>query len=157
MKRVMILSNIVLIASIIFTFPVFSQANNEEAISHIREQKVVYRRMAATYAELSLVYATSNYKDADFVGWETVPDPQNPVATLVTMKFSISGVNPDVLGSDVTQYETKKLEGAAPLLRITWHVNALLNPIKIKPYNFYAQDALKIYKGMVDIINKLAE
>jgi len=138
--------------------PLYSGTPLEKNIEYIRTTKFVYRGISATYAELSTTYAFA-YENPQFIGWEAAPDPDNPVATLVTMKFSISGVPADILNAPENEvsYSTKtKMKEAVPLLRITWRVNDLIS-LKITPYNFYAQDALTVYKDIVGGLHKLGE
>jgi len=132
--------------------------NNQKAIGYIQNAKFIYRDITATYSELSITYAFT-YENPEFVGWETSPDPNNPVATLVTIKFRVTGVLPDILNapeSEVSYLIKQKMKEAVPLLRITWRVNDLIN-LKITPYNFYAKDAIEIYKDIVGGLHKLEE
>jgi hypothetical protein len=132
--------------------------NNEKAINYIKNTKFIYRGIAATYSELSTTYAFT-YENPEFIGWETSPDSNNPMATLVTMKFRITGVRSEILNAPESEvsYSTKqKMKKAVPLLKITWRVNDLID-LKITPYNIYAKDALVIYKDISNGLHKLAE
>lgn len=125
--------------------------NDEKAIEYIKTSSFVYRNISATYMELSITYAFT-YENPKFIGWHTASDPDNPAATLVTMKFSISGASPDILNapeSKVSNNIKKKMKEAVPMLKITWRIIDLIQ-LRITPYNFYAEDALAVYKEMVD-------
>lgn len=132
--------------------------SNQKTMRYIQNTKFVYRGLSATYTKLSAMYAFT-YENPKFVGWETTPDPNNPVATLVTMKFSVTGVPSAILSapeSDVSSFIKKKRKEAVPLLIITWRVNDLIR-LKITAYNFHARHALSIYKDIVKGLHKLAE
>ena len=132
--------------------------SNQKAIRYIQNTKFAYRGISATYTELSAIYAFT-YENPKFVGWETTPDPNNPVATLVTMKFSVTGVPLDILSapeSEVSSSIKNKRKEAVPLLKITWRVNDLIG-LKITAYNFHARHALRIYKDIARGLHKLAE
>jgi hypothetical protein len=101
--------------------------------------------------EVSASYAIATYTGVEFTGWETQPDPKNPVATLVTIRFKTSGIN-----TKVVTHNRKKAQEAVPSLSITWRVNDLLG-VKITPYNSYAREAIRTYQSVSEAIHSLAE
>lgn len=130
----------------------------EKMIYYVSKTKYKYRNMEATYLELSTTYAFT-YLNPKFIGWKTERDPNNPVAVLVAMEFSISGVPADILNAPESSVPTtvkNKMKEAAPTLRIIWRVNDLMD-LKITPYNWYAEDAIVVYKDIVNGMHKLAE
>lgn len=127
-------------------------------IYYLANTQYIYKNMAATYVELSVVYSYC-YENAEFLGWDVVADPENPVAVLATAKFKTSGVPADILSAPdnkISPGTKEKMNQAVPLLLVTWRINDLID-LKITPYNFYAQDAIIVYKEMTDGIRKLAE
>lgn len=130
----------------------------EKMIYYVSGTKYRYRNMEATYLELSTTYAFT-YLNPKFIGWKTERDPDNPVAVLVIMEFSISGVPADILNapeSSVSATVKHKMNEAVPILRIIWRVNDLMG-LKITPYNWYAEDSITVYKDIVNGMHKLAE
>ena len=131
---------------------------DKKAVSYIQKTKYIYRNIQATYSELSTTYSFT-YEFPNFIGWETRRDPDNSIATLITMKFSVLGVPSEILNApsyEVSDYIKRKLSEAVPNLRITWRVNDLIG-LQITPYNFYAKDAIDSYTGLIDGIYKLAK
>ncbi|MCK4436973.1 hypothetical protein KAU86_03400 [bacterium] len=135
-----------------------SSDRESKIVYYLSNTKYVYSGMSATYVELSAIYSYC-YENPKFIGWEVLADPDNPVAVLATAKFKTTGVQADILNapeSEVSHSIKKKMREAVPLLSITWRVNDLIS-LKITPYNFYAKDAITIYKDIADGIRKLAE
>jgi len=132
---------------------------DEKAVYYIEKTKYSCRNVEATYLEMSVMYAVINFTDSKLLGWETEIDPQNPVATLVTMNFSVSGVQQailNVLNDESDIVKKNRLSVAVPNLRITWRVNDLMS-LKLSPYNWYAQDVLKVYQRTCDGLHELSE
>ncbi len=130
----------------------------DKAISYIETTKYIYRGASETYLRISIIYSFS-YENPEFIGWEITPDPDNPAATLVTMKFSTTGVSYLILTASSSQVNNsikEKMKKAVPLLRITWRINDLTG-LTITPYNFYAEDALTIYKDVINGLLKIAK
>lgn len=134
----------------------FSENLNNDAINYIKHTSYIYKGISATYEEISKQYPPSSFIGAEFVGYETRPDPKNPVATLVTLKYTTKGIDKDILKDpNVNIVTRKKINEAVPNLAITWRVNSLLS-LKISPYNFYASDAIQVHKEMIDGIVKIS-
>jgi len=151
MKRIIILIlslGIVLISNYSFA------KTDDEAIGYIKNHQISYAGVNATYIEVSTAFAVSHFNGIKFIGWETKPDPKNPVATLVSMKFSTVSEKVDL---HIKNSNKKlKMKEAIPLLIITWRVNSLMG-VKITPYNYYAKESLEVYKGMVETIHELSK
>jgi hypothetical protein len=137
--------------SVLFFAPLLFADTNNQAIDYIKKTPYTHGGISATYVEVSAAYAIASYMGVEFVGWETQPDPKNPVATLVTIRFRTSGIN-----TTVVTRNRKVAQQAVPSLPITWRVNDLLG-VKITPYNSYAVEAIRTYQGVVGAIHSLAE
>jgi hypothetical protein len=73
----------------------------------------------------------------------------------VALKFSTKEARKGVLKTK-TSGTRKNILNGVPSLEIIWRVNDLIG-LKITPYNFYAQEALRTYRDMVGSLHELAE
>ncbi len=133
----------------------FANDSRQKAIDYIKMGKIVHQGISATYVEVCTAFVVSHYIDAKFTGWDCRPDPKNPVANLVALKFSTKEARKDVLKTK-TSGARKNIRNGVPSLEIIWRVNDLIG-LKITPYNFYAQEALRTYRDMVGSLHELAE
>lgn len=139
---------------LIISVSCFSESQDTAAVNYIKNTNYVYRGISGTYEYISKIYPVSSFVGAEFVGYETRRDPKNSMATLVTLRYITNGIDNDILtDKNVSIFARKKIKEAVPNLAITWRVNSLIG-LKITPYNFYASDAIQVYKEGVDgIIN----
>ncbi len=132
----------------------FANDSRQKAIDYIKMGKIVHQGISATYVEVCTAFVVSHYIDAKFTGVGLPTRPKNPVANLVALKFSTKEARKDVLKTK-TSGARKNIRNGVPSLEIM-EVNDLIG-LKITPYNFYAQEALRTYRDMVGSLHELAE
>ena len=116
-----------------------------EAILSMRTTECEYRGIKTTFENMTKAYGLQAFRETEFLGWEAEPDPDDPlVDTLVRGRFRTGSV------ADASNVSFGERRGrGVPVLEVTWRVHGL-GEVDIIPDDFFAQDAVQVFKDLVD-------
>ncbi len=115
-------------------------------LSSLQKAECSYRRITATYEEVTTAYILENYAGGHLLRWHVQPSPQNPDSeTLVTAVYEVEGPPTP----DGRPFIDRLRSSAPPSIGITWRYSSLA-AVRIDPANDYARDALESFTHTVD-------
>ena len=116
-----------------------------EAILSMRTTECEYRGIKTTFENMTKAYGLQAFSGTEFLGWEAEPDPDDPlVDTLVRGRFRTEDVA-DTSNGDSGERRRR----GVPSLEVSWR-GCGLGEVDIVPDDFFARDAVQVFKDLVD-------
>lgn len=121
------------------------ERSTAEAVLSMRTTECEYRGIKTTFENMTKAYGLQVFEGVEFLGWEAEPDPDDPlVDTLVRGRFRTEGV-----ADTSSAYVEERRGRGVPTLEVTWRVGGL-GELDIVPEDFFARDAVQVFKSLVD-------
>ena len=123
----------------------------------VKTAKYSYKNDTVTYWEITSRYA-NDFIEPKLIGVTEEGKLGEESKTLVKISFSVKGVNEIILSAPESEVSTQvknKLKEAVPNFEIIWEIDNKTGDIE--PYNYYAKDAITVYKENTETMIELNE
>ena len=116
-------------------------------IELVRAAEVRYRGITGNFEELTRAYALTAFTDAELLGWEARPNPQQPESeALVTCRFRVSGVQTEADTIAQAHALRASVDGE---LAVTWQLSTL-SSVQVTPADDFSRDAISTLRHTID-------